>query len=147
MKDPQNPPKMCKGKLLPPKKPTFIWGKHAKSQMLNQHMPVSCGSCTWVCQVFLEFMCRESSHGPAKKPLYCSHFLFQEVANFGVAKMSPKKNHPYRLDQWIKVDAGAAGELFCRPCRRCGSDFVWRYGCVNAQCVPRRSISHFFCTP
>ena len=79
-----------------------------------------------------------------KKSLYCSHFLFREAANFGVAKMPRQRKQPYRVDQGIKVDAGPAGELFVRPCRLCGSDFVWRYGCVNARCVPRRSISHFF---
>ena len=61
--------------------------------------------------------------------------------------MSTKRSHPYRLDQWIKVDAGTAGELFVRPCRICSSDFVWRYGCINQRCVPRRSISQFFLHP
>ena len=117
-------------------------------------MPVSCGSCTWVCQVFfgmsitLQISCAEKAcelkWWPSKKPLYCSHFLFREVANFGVAKMPPQKKQPYRQDQWIKVDAGPAGEWFVRPCRLCQSDFVWRYGCINARCVPRRSISIFF---
>ena len=55
--------------------------------------------------------------------------------------MSTKRSHPYRLDQWIKVDAGTAGELFVRPCRICSSDFVWRYGCINQRCVPRIQIS------
>lgn len=66
MKDPQNPPKMCKGKLFPPKKAFFWGGEHAKSQMLNQHMPVFLeGVALGFVQFFLWnvdhfIMCRES---------------------------------------------------------------------------------------
>ena len=65
MKDPQNPPKMCKGKLFPPHF-FFGGGEHAKSQMLNQHMPVFLeGVALGFVQSFLRnvdhfIMCRES---------------------------------------------------------------------------------------
>ena len=67
MKDPQNPRKMCKGKLFPPKKLFFLGGgEHAKSQMLNQHMPAFLeGVALGFVQFFLWnvdhcIMCRES---------------------------------------------------------------------------------------
>ena len=37
---------------------------------------------------------------------------------------------PYFKSAWKKD-----GQGWKRPCRKCGSDYYWRYGCMNTRCA------------